>query len=314
LREAVGHFEQAIARSPLFADPYAGLADTYSLMSLYDDVLPRDAFPRARAAALKALQLDPERGDVHTSLAYISHRFDWDWEAAERSYQRALELNPSYATAHHWYAEFLIVSGRLDEARRHLDIAQRLDPLSPRIALDVSLPDYFAGRYAAAIDRARQVTKLHPTFAPAWLALRQYCERQGRYDDAIAALRGYAAALGLADDEAGAVAAAYADGGAAGYWRRLIDLADRGWPSRPTPAHRANMYAALGDTDRALEWLERAFTERDDEIVWIAVEPWYEPLRANARFREMLGRMALPMQSATGTSANPAPRALQTAS
>ena len=294
LREAVGHFERALARSPLFVDAYAGLADTYSLMSLYDDVPPREAFPRAKAAALEALQLDPDRGDVHTSLAYIAHRFEWDWEAAERSYTRALELNPSYATAHHWYAEFLIVNGRLADARTHLEIAQRLDPLSPRIALDVSLPDYFAGRYQLAIERARHVTKLYPGFAPAWLALRQYCERQGRYDDAIRALRGYASALGLRPDEADSVAVAYRSTGAGGYWRRLLELADRQWPTPQTPAHRANMYSALGDADRALAWLERALLEHDDEIVWIAVEPWYEPLRADARFREVLARLALP--------------------
>ena len=294
LREAVGYFEQALARSPLFVDAYAGLAETYSLMSLYDDVPPREAFPRAKAAALKALELDPDRGDVHTSLAYIAHRFDWEWAAAERAYKRAIELNPSYATARHWYAEFLIVTGRLDAARRELAVARQLDPLSPRIALDVSLPDYFAGRYAVAIEQARHVTKLHPAFAPAWLTLRQYCERQGRYDDAIAALRGYAAALGLPSDEADSVDAAYRAEGHTGYWRRLLELADRQWPTRQTPAHRANMYAALGDAEQALAWLERAFAEHDEEIVWIAVEPWYEELRGRERFRDVVARLALP--------------------
>jgi tetratricopeptide (TPR) repeat protein len=295
LREAVAHFEQALARSPLFVDAYAGLADAYSLMSLYDDVPPREAFPRAKAAALKALELDPDRGDVHTSVAYIAHRFDWDWVAADREYQRALELNPNYATAHHWYAEFLIANGRLDEARTELQVAEQLDPLSPRIALDVSLPDYFAGRYDVAIARARRITKLHPTFAPAWVALRQYCERQGRYEEAIAALRGNAAALELGSEQADSVEAAYRAAGRAGYWRRLLELADRQWPAPQTPAHRANMHAALGDTTRAIAWLERAFAEHDDEIVWIAVEPWYEGLRADARFKDLLARMALPL-------------------
>jgi TolB-like protein/DNA-binding winged helix-turn-helix (wHTH) protein/Tfp pilus assembly protein PilF len=297
LREAVAHFEQALARSPLFVDAYAGLADAYSLMSVYDDIPPREAFPRAKAAALKALELDPDRGDVHTSLAYIAHRFEWDWVAAERGYTRALELNPSYATAHHWYAEFLIVTGRLDPARAELEIAQQLDPLSPRIALDVSLPDYFAGRYDVAIERARQITKLHPGFAPAWVALRQYCERQGLYDEAIAALRANAAALGLPSEDADSVAAAYRSAGRAGYWRRLIELADRQWPTPQTPAHRANMYAALGDTERAIAWLQRAFAEHDDESVWIAVEPWYEPLRADGRFKDLLARIALPLKA-----------------
>jgi DNA-binding winged helix-turn-helix (wHTH) protein len=310
LREAVSHYERALARSPLFVDAYAGLAETYSLMSLYDDVPSREAFPRAKAAALKALELDPDRGDVHTSLAYIAHRFDWDWAAAERSYRRALELNPDYATAHHWYAEFLIVTGRLDAARVELDLARRLDPLSPRIALDVSLPDYFAGREAAAIERARHVTRLHPEFAPAWLTLQQYCERLGRYDDAIAALKGYVTAVGSGTEEAESVEAAFRSRGRTGYWRQLLDLADRQWPTRQTPAHRANMYAALGDSEQALAWLERALAERDDEIVWIAVEPWFAALRDRARFRHVIARLALPLPPPATASrfVPPAPR------
>jgi DNA-binding winged helix-turn-helix (wHTH) protein/tetratricopeptide (TPR) repeat protein len=297
LREAIGHFEQALALSPLFVDAYAGLAETYSLMSLYDDVPPSESFPRAKAAALKALALDPNRGEVHTTLAYIAHRFEWDWAAAEQSYKRALELKPEYATAHHWYAEFLIVTGRLDAARVELELARTLDPLSPRIALDVSLPDYFAGRDASAIEQARYVTKLHPGFAPAWLTLRQYCERLGRYDEAIAALHGYVTAVGSGDTEADSVEAAFRSHGRTGYWQRLLELADRQWPTRQTPAHRANMYAALGDSEQALAWLERALAERDDEIVWIAVEPWYETLRHRDRFREVVARLALPLAS-----------------
>jgi DNA-binding winged helix-turn-helix (wHTH) protein/Tfp pilus assembly protein PilF len=291
LREAVAHLDWALARDPLFVDAYAGLADAYSLMSHYDDVSPREAFPRAKAAALRALELDPDRGDAHTSLAYIAHRFDWNWNAAEQAYTRALALNPGYATAHHWYGEFLIASGRLDAARAELEVAQRLDPLSPRIALDVSLPDYFAGEYSRAIERARQITKLHPNFAPAWIALRQYCEREGLYGDAIAALRASGVALGLGGAEADGVEAAYRASGRDGYWRQLIELADRGWPTPAGPAQCANMHAALGDTDRALAGLDRAFAEHDDEIVWIAVEPWYESLRGEARFKDLVDRL-----------------------
>jgi TolB-like protein len=293
LRNAIGAFERSLARDPLFAAAYAGLADAYSLMSLYDDVPARDAFPKAKAAALRALELDPNRGDAHTSLAYIAHRFDWNWTAAEQSYNRALELNPSYATAHQWYAEFLIVRGRLDEARAELQLAQQLDPLSPRIALDVSLPDYFAGDDARAIERATQVTKLHPDFAPAWIALRQYHERTGAWSEAIAALRNSAAALGRERAEADSVEAAFRAHGRDGYWRRLLELAAQGWPMPLTPAHRANMYAALGDVDSALTWLERALAAHDDEIVWIAVEPWYERLRGSERFEQLLARLDL---------------------
>jgi TolB-like protein/tetratricopeptide (TPR) repeat protein len=293
LRDAVDDFERALAVDPLSAQAYAGLADAYSLLSLYDSVAPADAFPRAKAAALKALELDPLRAEVHTSLAYIAYRYEWDWAAAERSFLKSLELNPSYATAHHWYAELLIATGRHEEARLELHAAQQFDPLSPRITLDVSLPDYFAGRTDRAIDQARRVTKLYPDFVPAWVSLRQYSERHGRYDQAIAALRETARLLGLRPDGADRVEAAYRAGGSRGYWTQLLEMADREWPTPETPAHRANMYAALGESSQALAWLERALAEHDDELVWIAVEPWYEPLRDGARFQRLVSRLGL---------------------
>ncbi len=154
LREAVGHFEAAAGADPAFAAAHAGLADAWSLLPYYAGSPPREAFPKARAAALKAVRLDPLLAEAHTSLAYVAHRHDWDWPGAEKSYRRALALNPSYSTAHHWYAELLMVTSRLEEARTEMRLAQDLDPLSPRINLDVGLPDYFAGRHDLAIGRA----------------------------------------------------------------------------------------------------------------------------------------------------------------
>jgi TolB-like protein/Tfp pilus assembly protein PilF len=293
LRAALGHFEAAIARDPLYAPAHAGLADTYSLFSYYGGLPPREVFPKARSAAQRALALDPQQAEAHTSLAYVLHRFDWEWARAEESYRRALELNPSYATAHHWYAEFLMVMGRLPEARREIRAAQQLDPLSARINLDVGLPDYFEGRHDAAIAVARRVAELHPGFVPAQTALRQACERKGLYREAVQALERTAEGLGVETGPAAEVRAAVEASGGTGYWKALLRQADRGWPAPESPAHRANMWAALGDREQALRWLERAHAERDDELVWIAVEPWYEPLRADPRFKALLERMGL---------------------
>jgi tetratricopeptide (TPR) repeat protein len=293
LREAQAHFEAAIGHDPTYAPAHTGLADTYSLMSFYGGLPPRDVFSRARSAAARALELDEESAEAHTSLAYVAHRHGWDWPAAERSYRRALELNPSYATARHWYAEYLMVRGRLDEARRQMQEARRLDPLSPRINLDVGLPDYFAERYEQAAEAARLVAELYPGFAPAHVALQQARERQGRYPEALQALRRAAQALEADAAPVAEVEAALAAGGPPGYWKAMLQLAERGWPAAVSPAHRANMNAALGDSERALEWLERAYADRDDELVWAAVEPWYAPLRGHARFKALLEKMGL---------------------
>jgi TolB-like protein/DNA-binding winged helix-turn-helix (wHTH) protein/Tfp pilus assembly protein PilF len=293
LREALGHFEAAIARDPTHAPAHTGLADTYSLMSYYGGLPPREVFPRAQSAASRGLELDPQSAEAQTSLAYVAHRYGWDWPAAERSYRRAIQLNPSYATARHWFAEYLMVQGRLPEARVEMQEARRLDPLSPRITLDVGLPEYFAGRYEPAAEAARRVAALQPGFAPAHIALRQALERQGRYPQAIEALQREAESLAVDTAPAAEVARAFARDGAMGYWAALLRLAERGWPQPVSPAHRANMHAARGENERALEWLERAYADRDDELVWAAVEPWYQPLRADPRFADLLRRMGL---------------------
>jgi TolB-like protein/DNA-binding winged helix-turn-helix (wHTH) protein/Tfp pilus assembly protein PilF len=299
LREALGHFERAIARDPAYAPAHAGLADTYSLLSFYGGLPPREVFPKARSAAERAIVLDPQQAEAHTSLAYVLHRFDWEWAQAEQAYRHALQLNPSYATAHHWYAELLMVTGRMAESRQEMRAAQQLDPLSPRINLDVGLPHYFEDDQDAAIEVARRVADLHPGFVPAQIALRQACERKGLFREAAQALEQTAEGLGVEKGPAKDVRKAAESAGAVGYWRALLGQVERGWPLPESPAHRANMWAALGDREQALVWLERAYAERDDELVWIAVEPWYEPLRAEPRFTALLARMGL----------RPAPRA-----
>ncbi len=192
-----------------------------------------------------------------------------------------------------------MVMGRMAEARAEMAEAQRLDPLSPRINLDVGLPDYFEGRYEEAIAVARRVLELHPGFVPARIALRQACERKGLYREAALELRRTAEALGVDARPAGGVLSAAGAGGAPAYWRALLAQAEQGWPLPETAAHRANMWAALGDREQALAWLERALADRDDELVWIGVEPWYQPLRQDPRFTAIPEKVGLPRTAAT---------------
>lgn len=165
-------------------------------MPYYAGVAPGEAFPKARAAARKALEIDPYLAEAHTSLAYVAHRHDWDWPAAETSYRCALDLNPSYSTAHHWYAELLIVTGRLEEAREEMARACRFDPLSPQVNLDSGLPDYFSERYERAVEQSRRVLAMDERFVPAHVALQSAHEQLGQYAEAIAELRRTAELVG----------------------------------------------------------------------------------------------------------------------
>jgi tetratricopeptide (TPR) repeat protein len=223
----------------------------------------------------------------------VAHRHDWDWSAAETSYRRALDLNPSYSTAHHWYAELLIVTGRLEEAREEIARACRFDPLSPQVNLDSGLPDYFSERYDRAVQQSRRVLAMDERFVPAHVALQSAYEQLGQYAEAIAELRRTAELVGADPSRLASLEAAHAASGAKGYWSGRLELAVDGWPLPQSPAHVANVLAAAGDNPRALEWLERAYADRDDELVWIAVEPWYRGLHVEPRFQELCRRMGL---------------------
>ena len=178
-------FNQAIAKDPQYALAYAGLADTYALTSGYTLAPPAEFIPRARAAALKALQLDEQLAEAHVSLAVIAQNYDWDWQTAEKEYRRAIELDPNYATAHHWYAENLALQGRFDEAFSEMDRARKLDPLSLVVATDNGVFLYFSRQYERAIEQFRAVLDMEPGFSRAHMVMSAYVE-QGKFAEAIA--------------------------------------------------------------------------------------------------------------------------------
>ena len=184
-QQAVQCFEQAIAKDPKYARAYAGLADTYALMSTYYLAPPNEVMPKARTAALKALQIDDGLAEAHTSLALIAEIYDWDWQTGEKEYRRAIQLNPNYATAHHWYAEFLAFQGRFDEALAESERARHLDPLSVIIAADRGAILYFARQYDRAIEQFRAVLDMEPNFSRAHVIVGAYVEK-GRFADALA--------------------------------------------------------------------------------------------------------------------------------
>lgn len=294
LMKAIDYFQQAISKEPDYAPAYSGLADSYNLLHFYGGLAPEELVPKARAAAQKALALDDGLAEAHTSLAYLTHRFDWDWATAEKEYKRALELNPNYATTHHWYAEYLMVKGRFPEAEEQLQKAKELDPLSLEINTDEGLPFYFTRQYDQAIKEYQQVVQMDPSFAQVHFALRDVYELQGRLDDAVKEFRKGAALSGGSDLMVEPVARALAERGPRGYWQKRLDLALHGPRKlRATPAQIANLYAALGDNKHALEWLGKAYALRDDELTWLAVEPWHDGLRSEPAFIELAHRVGL---------------------
>ncbi|HWC19071.1 MAG TPA: winged helix-turn-helix domain-containing protein [Terriglobales bacterium] len=293
-QQAVACFEQAIQKNPTDPRAYAGLADSYAMMSGYQLVSPDTVMPKARAAALKALQIDDSLAEAHTSLALLSQNYDWDWQTAEKEYRRAIQLNPNYATAHQWYAEFLTFQGRFPDALVESERARQLDPLSLIIAADNGAILYFARRYDGAIERFRAVLDMDPAFTRAHLVIAAYVEK-GQFKDALADIEAWRRASG----DAPWIWAweAYVNGRAGN--RRKVDHAlerlrqlNRSWQLDPLQFLDV-AYAGTSDHDRWLAWLESAYRKRSNVLIDLKVNPMYDPLRSDPRFQKLVHSVGL---------------------
>jgi eukaryotic-like serine/threonine-protein kinase len=296
LRKAIESFEEAIKLDDGYALAYAGLADCYCLASIYGGTAPKAVMPRAKAAAMKSLDLDGGLAETHTSLAAALVWFDWDWEAGEREFKRAIELNPHYAVAHHWYGSVLLTAqGRFDEALASERRALELEPLSLVINSNLGFICYQASRFDEAIEHLRKALEMDDDFVYARFHLGLCHAHLGEYDKAIAELR-------LAIEQAGgrgaliqaALGYAYAVAG-----RReealqiLAQLQTIPMNRDVSPFYLAMIHAGLDDREQALKWLEGACEERYNWMVWLGVEPMFEKLRGAASFETMLRRIGL---------------------
>lgn len=294
-QKALEEFQQATRIDPRYALAYAGLADAYLLLgSNPNRLLSRaEAMARGRAAALKALELDGDLAEAHTSLAFILVHYDWKSAEAEKEFQRALMLNPSYATAYQWHAFNLLVAGHPDDAVKELKKAQALDPLSLIIGADLAEIYAYMDRPREAEAEARRVLELDPTFLQArcWLAYALTAER--RYDEAVAIFDNRE----LNDDSYGlaTLGYVYARAGRRGEARdmleRLIRLAKNDYG---LAFNVASVYASMGDVDRMLPWLETAFSERSGALLLLNVVPQFAGVRTDPRFRAFAARAGLP--------------------
>ena len=292
LQQAVECFEQVIAKDPDYARAYAGLADSLALMSSYDVASPSVLIPKARAAALKALELDDKLAEAHASLALIAQNYDWDWQSAEKEYRRAIELDPNYATGHHWYAEHLAFRGRFDEAFAEIERARQLDPLSLIIQVDNGAILFFSRQYDRAIEQFQAVLKVEPTFPRARMMDYAYAQ-QGRYAEALADIEIWR----RVDNtywiliEEGYV---YGRAGQPAEARRALEklkLMNRG--GKIDPFGLVPVYVGLGDKDQAFAWIEKSIANHSPGPIALKVDPIYEPLRSDPRFQSVLQRLGL---------------------
>lgn len=289
-RKAIELFEQAIALDSGYARAYAGLADAYGLLASYNFLPPQQAYPKAKAAAEKAIALDGGLAEAHTSLASIQHSYEWDWRGAEQAYQRALELNPGYATAHQWYGEYLIQVGRFDEAAQQMELARALDPLSLIINTNLGWTFFMARDYERAIAQLRKVVELDAHFVNARLKLGLAYMQKGSLDEAQAEFQQAQALAGESSQVLSARACAYARAGARAEAQRIVkQLEARARTSYVEPSDIALVYVALGQNDEAFAWLQKAYAQRSEALLcWIKVDPRVDALRADPRFAELL--------------------------
>jgi tetratricopeptide (TPR) repeat protein len=295
IQVALDYFQQAVDLDPGYSRAWVGIADGWIFRGWYSTVAPREAFPRATSAVRQALAFDSTLAEAHASLAHIHLEFDHDWEAAEREYRRAIALDARYPVAHHWYGGFLSARGRHDEALRQAEIARTLDPLSLIIQTWLGLRYYFARRYQEAIAEYRKAVELDDDFAPAHWHLGWAYEQAGRFEEGIAEAR---RALALDQDNLLYLASlghAFARAGRAPEARRTLARLEEASRGRHVSAyHVAVIHAALGDTDAALDGLERAYAEQSPWIGYLGVDPRVDPVRAHPRFRRLLDQARLP--------------------
>ncbi len=291
LKKAIEYFDQAIEKDPGFALAFAGLADAYVVPAT--GLPPREAMPKAKEAALKALELDESLAEAHTSLGRVLQVYDWNWAGAEEQFKRAIELNPRYAVAHQWYGGYYERLGRNTEAAFERKVALDLDPLSLIINFELGSSYYYGREYDKAIEQFKKTLELDPTFPAALQFLPAAYLQKGMNDEAIALFKKNFDS-GSAFFSIGGLGNAYAVSGRKQEAHAMIDELKRLRGQRYISAvNVALVYAGLGDKDQAFEWLEKGYEERAFQMQWLKVEPRWDSLRDDPRFQDLTRRIGL---------------------
>ena len=291
----VSYFRQAVEKDPAYALAYSGLADSHIGMTFYHHASPQAAMPLAREAALKGIEIDGSLAAAHASLAHVKTNYEWEWAEAERLWRKAIDLEPEYATAHQWFGiHYLVPMGRLPEAIAEARRARQLDPLSAVFNSFVGAALYFARRHDEAIEECRKAIDLHPDFGVAhWYLGRAYLQK-GRTREALAELQKAVTLSGGSPLMKGSLGVGYAlAGDRAAAERTLAELEQLRAESYASALDLADIHVALGDPERALQWLGEAADERSFHLIYLKVWPELDPLREDPRFEALVLRLGL---------------------
>jgi tetratricopeptide (TPR) repeat protein len=294
LKKSFEFFNQAIERDPNYALAYAGLSEAYGLLPMYAAVSPRDSFPQAKAAALRALAIDDSLAEAHVGLANVLTSYEWNFAEAEQELRRAIELNPNYATAHQWLSDGpLAATGRFDEALAEMKRAQELDPLSLIISAEIGAIYRFARQYDRAIEQLRKTIEMDQSFYFAHWNLGEAYVMKGSFEEALTE---YQIAMRLADDPhiLGLIGHAYAVSGKPDEALKTIDQMKEISKQRYVVAFAfAQVYAGLGDKDQAFQWLEKSYQDRSPDLAYFRIDPLLDSLRSDPRFEDFGRRTGL---------------------
>jgi tetratricopeptide (TPR) repeat protein len=295
VKQAMSYFQQAVERDPSFAMPYAGLADSFVMMGFMQALPPNDVLPKVKAAARRAIELDPALADPHATLGYAAGLFEWDWETAQRELEEAMRLNPNYPWAPHWLG--ILMSGRGQTRRGYelIEMSKELDPLSPIINVGAGIPMHIAGRYDDAVACYRAVLETDPVLAPGHYYLGLSLEMRGDYEDAIRSVNRALEIAGPAPMYMGALAHIHASAGqraeAEGVVEQLQAAARQRYVS---PYSFTIAYLGLRRHEEALAALEKTLQEHNAWMWFVPVDPRFRELREDPRFAPLLARYGLP--------------------
>ena len=296
LHKSIEAYQQAIQKDPEYARAYAGLASAYALLGQvpYDDLPPSEAKPKARDAAEHALQLDPQLAEAHAVLANVAFSYDWNFDSAEREFQRALALGPNDPTPYLWYGHYCIVRNRLSQALEENSRALELDPVLPLFNTVRAEIRYNMRNYDAAIDQGRRTIEQYPTYPLAYIWLGSAYRQKKMFPEA---LDSFSQGRKLSSDQPVMIAlyghALAISGDAVGAHKALADLQHLAESRYVSALYFAAIYTGLGETSTALDWLDRAYKERSDRLVYLGVDPIADPLRSDPRFRELLEKIGV---------------------
>ncbi len=294
-KKAIEHFEQSIEKDPSYALAYTGLADSYLLLPFYANISPKEVFPKAKEAVRKALEIDNSLSEAHTSMAMIKSTYDWDWVGAEKEFKLAIELNPSYATAHHWYAWFLMWTARFDEALEEIERARELDPLSLIINRDTGGVSFIARQYEQTIEILQKMLEMSPNFPQTRVYLARAYILKSMYDKALAVLLEEKELIGLYPLLESWLGVCYMKMGQKTKSQEVLNqLIQRSEQEYVSSFHIALIYFAQGENDQGFKRLEQAYNERTGFLSYLKTEPILDNLRSDPRFQDLMQRMNFP--------------------